>query len=85
MFFITINNAFIFVDPKSCVSVTVHLNFFLYNYRYFNLQIYRLFRLNHPVYYSVQLRTFEGLIERRNLLTAPIWQQEFGRKLVSLL
>jgi len=75
MFFITIHNACISVDPKNRVSVTVHSNSFLHNYWYFNLQNYRFFRLNHPVYYSVQLRTFEGLIEGFNLLTARIWQQ----------
>jgi hypothetical protein len=46
----------------------VHLNFFLYSYQYFNPQKYRHFRLNHPVYYSVQLRAFEGITEGRNLL-----------------
>jgi len=61
------------------------LNFFLYNYQYFNIQKYRRFRLNHPVYYSVRLLALEGIIEGCNLLKAPIWQQGVGRNGVSLL
>jgi hypothetical protein len=81
VFFITIHNAFTFAVPQQLFIWT----FFFTITDNLTSKKYRLFRLNHPVYHSVQLWAFEGLIEGRNLLRAPIWQQGFGRKGVSLI